>query len=162
MKVDLSRIFEADGETLVVEGNVDLSPVSVWGKKPLGSAVPVKLLASNRAGVVTLNLSCSFELELECDRCLKSFKRVFDISTEHTAVRQIFGKDNDQFVILPNGILDVDELATTDIVLELPYSKLCKAECKGLCPQCGCNLNQTSCTCQTTVTDSRWAALDKI
>lgn len=160
MKVDLNKLFETEGETFVVEGHVDLSEVRVWGNMPFHRAVPVKLEASNRAGVVTLNLSCTFALELECDRCLESFTRTFELSTRHTAVKELFGKDDDQFLVLPDGILDVDELATTDIVLELPYGKLCRPDCKGLCPQCGCDLNQNSCSCKAE-TDPRLAALDR-
>lgn len=35
------------------------------------------------------------------------------------------------------------------IMLELPFLPLCKPDCKGLCPQCGANLNYEQCSCQT-------------
>jgi uncharacterized protein len=38
----------------------------------------------------------------------------------------------------------------------------CRADCKGLCPQCGKNLNQEQCSCSREVEDPRWAALKDV
>jgi uncharacterized protein len=46
--------------------------------------------------------------------------------------------------------------------LSIPLKVLCKDDCKGLCPRCGINLNDTSCSCDTTDTDPRWAPLSKL
>jgi uncharacterized protein len=45
------------------------------------------------------------------------------------------------------------------LLLSLPVRILCQAECKGLCPHCGGNLNRESCGCKSTETDGRWNAL---
>ena len=41
-------------------------------------------------------------------------------------------------------------------------SELCKSDCKGLCPVCGQNLNEGTCTCNTFVPDPRLAALESL
>jgi uncharacterized protein len=40
--------------------------------------------------------------------------------------------------------------------------QVCRANCKGLCPHCGNNLNVESCECVGTMADPRWAALEDI
>ena len=50
-------------------------------------------------------------------------------------------------------VKDVEELDTTDDIRELllidsPMIFLCRPDCKGLCPKCGVNLNETPCKCQ--------------
>jgi uncharacterized protein len=44
-------------------------------------------------------------------------------------------------------------------LLTLPARVLCQADCKGLCPHCGQNLNTAQCNCQAAAADPRWNAL---
>jgi|GEM_PF-188083 len=55
--------------------------------------------------------------------------------------------------------LNVAALFWEQFVLALPVKPLCGAVCRGLCPQCGQNLNSTDCGCDQTAGDSRLAAL---
>jgi len=48
------------------------------------------------------------------------------------------------------------------ILLSIPPSPLCTDDCKGLCPNCGKDLNEGECGCDRTVVDPRWAALKGI
>ena len=43
--------------------------------------------------------------------------------------------------------------------MERQYKDLCKEDCKGLCPKCGCDLNEKECSCTTKEIDPRWAVL---
>ena len=66
---------------------------------------------------------------------------------------------SDDYVETPDYKLDLDELATADILLELPSKHLCKPDCKGLCPDCGADLNETACDCGKHRIDPRLEAL---
>jgi uncharacterized protein len=57
-----------------------------------------------------------------------------------------------------NGLLLEDALKE-QILLELPMKSLCRADCRGLCPQCGQNRNLAACECQPPPRDDRWTAL---
>lgn len=54
--------------------------------------------------------------------------------------------------------VDVADVAREQLVLALPMQPLCRPDCKGLCPQCGANLNQGRCACAP-VADERWSKL---
>ena len=56
--------------------------------------------------------------------------------------------DNDEYVVCEDSQLDLDELVRADLFLELPSKVLCTEDCKGLCGQCGRNLNFDSCECE--------------
>ena len=56
--------------------------------------------------------------------------------------------DDDEFIVAENYRVDIDEIALSDLLLELPTKLLCKDDCKGLCPVCGCDLNESECNCQ--------------
>jgi uncharacterized protein len=56
----------------------------------------------------------------------------------------------------------LEDVLKEQILLALPPKQLCKVDCKGLCPQCGKNLNLESCDCVITMPDPRWSALEDI
>ena len=45
-------------------------------------------------------------------------------------------------------VLELDEAVRTALLLEMPTRVLCKPTCRGLCPQCGQDLNINACSCQ--------------
>lgn len=58
-----------------------------------------------------------------------------------------------------NGEVDVAELLREQVLLEIPITPLCKADCKGLCQSCGKDLNEGACDCRPQQGDPRLAAL---
>ena len=64
-------------------------------------------------------------------------------------------------MVAPQGVVELDELATNDILLELPSKFLCREDCRGLCPVCGCDRNTAECGCPTASGDPRLDALNK-
>ena len=58
-----------------------------------------------------------------------------------------------------NSWISFYELLKEEILLSLPYKKLCKPDCKGLCPICGTNLNETVCKCKVHRKESPFAIL---
>jgi uncharacterized protein len=56
----------------------------------------------------------------------------------------------------------LEDVLKEQILLALPVKQVCDAACKGLCTQCGTNLNTGSCDCPSPVSDPRWLALEDI
>jgi uncharacterized protein len=57
------------------------------------------------------------------------------------------------------GLVDVVDLLREQFQLSLPMKPLCADGCRGLCPQCGINLNRGTCSCETAWEDPRLAPL---
>ena len=68
--------------------------------------------------------------------------------------------DYDSFII-ENDEIDLIEIATLEIVQEIPIQPLCDEDCLGLCPYCGKNLNVEECDCEPE-TDSRFDILKEL
>ena len=80
-----------------------------------------------------------------CDRCLKELNVMRDLPFNQT-----FYKDEAEFddqYVYTSSLLDVTRAVADEIILSLPMSLLCDEDCKGLCPKCGCNLNERQCDC---------------
>jgi uncharacterized protein len=95
----------------------------------------------------------------ECRRCLAEVsgdgRAVFQELFEHRA------REGETYPIHHEHI-DLEPLAREAMMLELPLAPLCREDCKGLCPTCGADLNESTCDCTSTDRDPRWAALDEL
>ncbi|HEV2150689.1 MAG TPA: DUF177 domain-containing protein [Longimicrobiaceae bacterium] len=58
--------------------------------------------------------------------------------------------------------LDLTEAVREQVLLRVPRYVVCREECRGLCPQCGADLNAAPCDCVPDEGDSPWDALKKI
>jgi len=148
MQLDLKKLFESGGERLSFDFELDLRELEQWGEKPFGEPVAIRGTVENRAGVVTLRYSAKGRYCAQCARCLELVQNDLHMEFSHTVVRRLNQDSDDDFVVVEDGLLDLGQLATDDISLELPIRVLCSEDCKGLCPQCGANLNKTTCSCQ--------------
>ena len=97
-------------------------------------------------------------LRLECVRCLKPCALPITLELEET-----FGlpgaRQSVAYVVGDDGWLDLAPLLREQSWTAIPMKPLCRTDCKGLCPQCGANLNRESCTCESTQIDPRLAML---
>jgi uncharacterized protein len=80
-----------------------------------------------------------------------------DASAGQAGERELRERDLD-FAVYENDQIDLDELVLEQLELSLPSRVLCREECRGLCPQCGADLNVEQCDCKPQI-DPRWRAL---
>jgi uncharacterized protein len=164
MKFDLNRLLDGAGGSEVVTDDVDLSQYRHRGMFPFKAPVRLTAEAKSRAGVVSLSCTYRYTLDLVCDRCLAPFSKEVTQTVSHTVVRALQNpgdEDDEEYLLAPDGLVELTELATNDVIPELPSRTLCREDCKGLCPICGCDRNKTQCQCQVREEDPRLAALDK-
>ena len=92
---------------------------------------------------VDLTVECA--IVGECARCLKKAEYLFKEFTEVKFVRQNAG---DFDYLYKSGVVNLTEDVNDVILTNLPTQILCSDDCKGLCPTCGCNLNDENCKCE--------------
>lgn len=156
MLIDIKELFDAPNTVIPVELEVDLSEVDIWGQKIFSSPVKIKGVFSNRSGLVTLKYSSEVLLEYNCDRCGIRASKSVEYEFEHWIARELESEeDNDEYILVPEGTIDMDELVMADVTLELPFQLLCQDDCKGLCPYCGTDLNVSTCDCNQKQVDPR-------
>ena len=148
MKIQLRELFNIVGEVRNIDFSIGVDELTDYYSYSFASPIAVKGSVENRAGVVTLRYSTVFTLNLQCDRCLDEFTREYSFDFEHILVRST-NSDNDEYVVCENDVLDMNELAVSDILLQLPTKFLCRDDCKGLCYVCGQNLNKGKCKCDS-------------
>ena len=107
-------------------------------------------------------------LELDCGRCVEPFALPVDAAFELRYIPAVenagegereIAEDDLTTAFYREGTLDVIDMLREQFTLALPMKPLCDEACRGLCPQCGVNLNRTECDCTPKWEDPRLAAL---
>jgi uncharacterized protein len=144
MKINLKQLFSIVGESRDIAYSISTDELSDIRGRSFASPVEVKGRIYNRAGVVYLEYSVDMTLLITCDRCLKELERAYHYDFDHIVVPSA-NSDNDEYIVADGESIELNEIAVTDLLLQLPTKNLCKDDCKGLCMICGCDLNESTC-----------------
>jgi uncharacterized protein len=111
-------------------------------------------------------------LGLVCGRCLEPFELAVDQKLElfYLQHRPDQGEEDEvelterQMVVAyyRGPQIDLAEMVREQLHLGLPMKRLCREDCRGLCPRCGTNRNQSDCACPAEEPDPRLASLGKL
>ncbi len=162
MKLDLKPLLR--GEVTRLPLNFPIEPEAPDGVDFVGDVSVVGEI-TNRGGYMRLACEVDIPYHGACARCLSPVDGVFTMPFERTVVtegtlseEQL--EDNvDEYVVVEDGILDIDDAVREAIILTFPMRLLCDEECLGLCPMCGKPRREGECGCVKKEIDPRWAVL---
>lgn len=164
MILDLSEIIKNYGGVKKIDCEVDLSEIDFMGEDFKFSA-PLKVSGEIRNNTKSLELDAtvSGSMQVHCARCAKPFNTNISYNLSEILVREDteIGEDAD-VVVFSGHEVDLSELVADGFFMNVSGRYLCREDCKGLCPVCGCDLNEQSCNCQKEYIDPRWAGLADI
>lgn len=113
----------------------------------------------------------SARLELECARCLVPFEtkaegKIDFILCDEDRMKAIAseGNDSEDYVILRTSDMtaDISTIVLQAALLSVSMKPVCSDDCRGLCSQCGANLNTKACKCKAEKSDPRWDGLKRL
>lgn len=165
LSVDLGRVHREG--SITVEARV-ASDAELWKDTHLEWAgdVVVRLRVSFAGtGEVVARGTAEGTLLQECRRCLEPVETEFaeELTMVYIADPEEEDREGGAFALEPVGEeLDLSDAVREEVVLATNRFVVCKPECRGLCPQCGQNLNVESCDCTVEELDPRWAALREL
>ncbi|RCW61996.1 MULTISPECIES: YceD family protein [Halanaerobium] len=90
------------------------------------------------------------ELILSCSRCLQKYSSPIELNISEDVLKSEMEDEEELYL---------DEIVVDNIILSLPMKPLCSDSCKGICPECGQNLNEAECDCEIEILDPRLAKL---
>jgi uncharacterized protein len=148
-------------------GELDFKEDQIEQAGPLQAQGTAELLA-NTEGEVRIQGTLDVEMETECDRCLGRarfplhntfdlFYRPMSFIAREEEVEIDEGEA--QLGFYENGGMKLEDILHEQILLIIPMQRVCREDCKGICPACGKNRNESPCNCKTQ-TDARWSALE--
>lgn len=164
MLLDISKIKQETGSTLPFEVSLDLSDLQFCGSCRACEPVLARGSVRNTAGVFVLSGELRAILRGVCDRCTRDVTREMIFPLHAILADEITcpeGEEDPWLFLLSGNEVDLDEIITTTFVLGMDTKFLCSEDCKGLCPQCGKDLNLGPCDCKA-APDPRLAVLKQL
>jgi uncharacterized protein len=169
MRIELENLEGGKGDFAHVYDPDELNPVDERVKLAAPATVNGKIrLAGNE---VFVNGHVDTRTQVECDRCLKpielpvnadfELEYISGSEYESSAVAELTEAEM-SVSVFDGDAIDVDEIVKEQILLAVPTRMLCREDCKGICPQCGTDMNTGECNCVTEDIDPRWAALKNL
>ena len=171
MKLDIrpllagERYFAFDYELMLDGASADSASYLFGVSFP--SPMKVSGDITNTAGYMRAEVSLSVDYTAVCARCLTPLNGSFTLDLEKTLATKDMTLDIpeeklDDYLIIEDGFIDMDEHLIDQLEMEFPSRFLCKDDCLGLCQKCGCNLNHESCNCEAKEIDPRLLPLKAI
>ncbi len=134
--------------------------------------VSVRLRAFSVSGLIEIEGEVSTVARLSCGRCLDDYETAVEsefsltFAKELPEVEDLAGEEGTEItaeemglILLEGEEIDLRESVVEQVVLALPLQPLCRRACKGLCSQCGADLNKEACGCGSANVNIKFAAL---
>jgi len=135
MKINIDRI-PVEGaviEDTISAQDLDLDTEDIKFKGPINVTANVSKITN----AVSISLDLDARISFVCSRCIEPFDLDFK---KHIPLNYSVDKGEHE--------IDLDPEIRQDIIIEYPLKPLCRPDCKGLCPECGKNLNLKECNCK--------------
>jgi uncharacterized protein len=161
-KIPFRKVFQP-GEVAFLDPDLrQVTPLDVVGTAELVGAIQEIRVQGHLRGTV----------ECACDRCLEpvsvplddEFDLLYRPAEADWESRPEAGLSDDESEVgfYEGGGMDLAEVVREQVLLSLPMQRVCRADCQGICPQCGRNRNAGDCGCRVEQIDERWKALREL
>ena len=165
LALDVARLREGS-ESL--DRTLQASALPAEDDYKIVAPIVLEAMASKDKAKVRIVGHATTTLELTCGRCLDGYQVPVDAEFELMFLPAAEAPDEGEVEVADedintsyyrDGVIDLGELVHEQFYLTLPMKPLCRDQCKGLCPSCGANWNQTTCSCENRWEDPRLAGL---
>lgn len=148
----------------------------------LDGPVSVDILLTNTGHRFLARFDVNSTIAAQCSRCLEEYSFPLHLSFEEEyeqgsegglgATQHVDNEakaeagespdvrhgDGDDIFLFHGDVVDFSEAIRQNLALSLPMKFVCRESCKGLCPNCGKNLNEGDCSCEREEA-ARWSPL---
>jgi uncharacterized protein len=157
--VNATELLRQPGARRRIEVTVPRADVGVDDARLSGDVVVAVDLESSLDDIVVSG-RLSVPWSDECRRCLRPLSGDLEVDVEERYA--LHPEASDDAFPITGGQIDLTPMVREEILLAVPDAPLCEADCPGLCPVCGADLQEGPCGCDTTTRDERWAVLDQL
>ncbi len=167
MFVNLTDVLHGEDKTVTMQIEPEMEAVTI-GKEtyPVIRKTSFLMTFTNvEHGKAQVTGEGGITFLMPCGRCLKDVEKTLELSFDRTVFspdRSISPDDSDDQEYMNGYQMDVEGLLYSEIVINWPMKVLCRPDCRGICRQCGQDLNTGTCDCDTFVPDPRMAAIQDI
>ena len=146
MKVSVREASKQNGTPFPFTLSETIAPFDFGGRQVIFTGpAEIKGTVTGDGKAFTVNGEGHVVFSGKCDRCLEQYEKPFSFSFEERFVREEAEEEDAYFYC--GDELDLEQAFMDNMLLAMPMINLCREDCRGLCPQCGTNLNHSTCRC---------------
>lgn len=128
----------------------------------------VKATVRRTDGEAELRGELHAKVTVPCARCLQPVELPLDVKFAERFVRAVGWRNEEghelaeedlNLAVFDGEAIELDDVVREEMLLAIPAHVLCREDCRGLCPDCGVDRNQSNCECESAAVDSRWEKL---
>lgn len=162
MKIDIGSIVDKDGDSFEFSEQTTSNLLGFPDCEiSIISDIRVDGRAKNDFGLYFVSGVIKFRAASVCDRCLERFENDYEVEFSEQFSRKA-DAGNEEIFIFRDNEADLSVAIVENIHVNIPVKLLCKPECKGLCSDCGSNLNEKQCSCVDAKINPQFAKLAKL
>ncbi len=165
MKINVLQAKKAIGNVQTFEFVTSAEELAIEGETPWKSSVIyVEGKLINNGRVIAVEGLVSAKAQYQCGCCLEDFSANVEIpfSDNFQQVTDEASDNEADLAFYTGDEIDIADLVRETLILAEPLKNVCSESCRGLCSQCGINLNIAQCGCQGKLIDPRFAVLQKL
>ncbi len=129
-------------------------------------------LLPHTLGEIRIRGHLAVTMRCDCNRCLEPAEFPLDSSFDLFYRPAEAASDDDEEVEIDEGEaeiafyegggIELKDVLRENVLLSMPMQRVCREDCRGICPICGQNRNLINCECEPKFADDRWSALKKV
>ena len=147
MLLDISRALRSQGTEFPFALEGEIPTQDILGEMVTFDKVTMSGIYSAAGKSVLVEGQLTAAAHARCAKCLNPAQAEVTVPFREFYVQDGDPEDPDKFAF-EGYSLNLDHLALSLALLDLPMRFLCSENCKGLCPVCGASLNKQTCTCR--------------
>jgi uncharacterized protein len=161
--IDVRELAERPGSSKRVHLHEAVPDLALQlAEVPADQPIEGELLLENVVEGIFVSGEVGGRMRLQCARCLTTFDRAFSVEVGDLFSANADPADDDTYPIAAPDSLDPEPMVRDAVLLSMPFSPLCRPDCKGLCERCGGDRNVGECSCRESSVDPRWAGLEQL
>lgn len=168
MIVDLTSFIDNGETTHSLEGEINAWDINL-SEHGMELINPIKYngMIYRISDYYSLDLKIKYRLMTECHRCLKSMEEEVEtrllgrIADSHVQT-QTDEEELEETIYLDKNKIELRKYILEQVASSIPIKTICDEKCKGLCQNCGIDLNESSCDCDEHIIDPRLEKLKEL
>jgi uncharacterized protein len=130
-------------------------------------------LLPHTLGEIRVRGHLAVTMRCDCNRCLEPaefpidssfdlFYRPAEVVDDEDEAEVEIDEGEAEIAFYEGGGVELKDVLREHVMLSMPMQRVCREDCRGMCPICGQNRNLINCGCEAKLVDDRWSALKKV
>lgn len=159
MLLKINKFLSSDNVSLIVNENFAINDEKFLEETCIDKNISLIGEIFKTDDSVIFSGKIEYTLTDECARCLQEFDNKIETKFQAAVVQKEDMESDEVQMVIKDGNIKMDDTIKQLIYLSFPMKSLCDKDCKGICPDCGANLNNEKCQCENSLTDPRFDKL---